>query len=205
MKTRTTINGLLGVAVLLIAGSGMAATITPDLNPDPTDCDLEGADQTCWRVFGDNSQPSLEDLADLVGLDVDEDGLSILYKSEVDGGGEDGSFDDNYSTEYDNEPNDPSEATITWDGGGFIDCPVCFLWVKDGRHDPSLYVFDISWWDGMETLFLDGFWPNGGAISNLGIFGGAGGDMEVPEPATLGLLGLAAISLGLIRRRRLSA
>ena len=192
MNTRTTTRGLLAVAALLFAGSSMAAIITPEMN-GPAACTAT----TCW-TSNDNSQPDLYDFATLLGLDAAD--LSILYKSDQ-GGGEEGSFQDDYTTEYFNTPSDPSAATVTWGEGSFIDCPDCFLWVKDGNQTPALYVFDISWWDGMEALSLEGFWPDEGAISNIGILG-AGGDMQVPEPGTLGLLGIAALGLGLVRRRK---
>lgn len=199
---KATIKNVFAIAALLFAGSSLAATITPDKNPNDTDCVREEPGQTCWQIWNDNSMPSPEEFADLVGLD--DDSVTILYKDNA-GGSEEGSLTGSYSTDYtpaDEKEDEASGAIITYTGGTSISCPECYLWVKDGNHNPSVYVFDISWWNGIETLILDGFWTGGGAISNLGIFGRPGGDMQVPEPGTLGLLGIAALGLGLVRRRR---
>jgi PEP-CTERM motif len=206
----TKVKELVAITVLLFAGSAMAdpITISPGVNPDGTPCTAT----TCWEIspgtFGNGApEPSAKEFAALVGLAIED--YELFYKSDQSntvGSAEDpdATFAGNYTTVYDNEPNDPSEATITWDGplDTFINCGRCFLWVKDGRQDPYVYVFDISWWNGMDTLFLDNFWPYEGAISNVGIFGARGGDVQVPEPGTLGLLGIAALGLGLVRRRK---
>ena len=195
---------LLITAGFAFSGVTIAETITPGFNPDTTACDFEGADQTCW-TDSNTAQPSLDDLLKLV-FGADNYTLSdwdTLYKKEVDGGAESGSFAGSYSTGFFNSETDPSNATITFGGGTAITCPVCYLWVKDGNQDPSLYVFDIGWWDGTSTFSLSGFWTGQGAISNIGIFGMEG--MQVPEPGTLGLLGLGLIGLGIARRRRTAA
>lgn len=125
--------------------------------------------------------------------------LARLYKADF-GSTESGPFAPFYSTVFilDNE-NEPSGATITWDGGLAIECPACFLAVKDGNHDPYYYFFDLGSWDGMETIELAGFWPKGGAISHVSIWGNS---VSVPEPATLGLLGTCLVLVGVTRRRR---
>ena len=126
--------------------------------------------------------------------------LTEVYKQNV-GGTEVGSAAGWYTTTFANSELDPKDADIVWDGGSFISDP-SYLLVKDGKQDPGWYLFDISSWDGQETIQLRDFWPNQGAISHVSLYGGGGG--EVPEPGPLGLLGAGILGLYIARRRRFS-
>jgi hypothetical protein len=136
-------------------------------------------------------------------------GLSLSYKANVEGGDE-GPFAGFYTTTFDNEPDDPADALITWDGGSFIGpCPTCLLIVKDGDQTPAQYLFDLGNWDGQESIQLTGFWPNQGAISHIAIWSGTNGDNgggdpggSIPEPASLFLMGAGLIGFALARRRK---
>jgi len=81
--------------------------------------------------------------------------------------------------------------------------PVYFL-VKDGSTNahpglPAWYLFDISSWNGRETITLQNFWPNGGSISHVAIYGTA---KSVPDGGlTLVLLGGALVGLEILRRK----
>jgi hypothetical protein len=209
---------LLITAGFAFSGATIAETITPDYNPDLTPSDYDGSDdtQTCWADNeGNPSQPKMDDLLTLIfgsGKYTFSDS-DLLYKDEVNGvkdgvfkpGEEEGSFPGSYTTTFNPSEEDPRGATITFDGTApySITCPECYLWVKAGQATPNLHVFDIGWWDGESTLTLSNFWPNRGAISNIGIIGME--SMRVPEPGTLGLLGLGLVGLGLVRRRRAAA
>lgn len=126
-----------------------------------------------------------------------------LYKQDV-GGGESGALAGSYSTTFDNDPLDPSEATITYTGGDVIDIPA-YLLVKDGNHSPAWYLFlfdggtDGLVWNGTDTLVLTDFWPQEGAISHVAFYGES---TSVPESAGLFLLGTGFIGLAAMGRRR---
>lgn len=138
-------------------------------------------------------------------------GMELVYKADdsVMGAIEEpaGSASNYYTTVFTGAVNDPSGATITWDVGAmyYIACPSCYLVVQDGNHTPPQYIFDISGWNGQDTLVLSNFWPDQGAISNVAIWnndnGGGGGGTITPVPeadtyamllAGLGLVGFAA-------------
>lgn len=190
---------IVALGVLGLAGAVYAEPIYLS----PGDCDT--SDGGNCVTSDQNNQPTLAQWNEWLG----EDGLVELYKSDF-GGTDSGDFADDYITIFFNDNNDPNYATISWDGSDSIDCPVCYVWVKDGNAKPNIYIFDISNWDGMSSIFLEGFFTGGGrdgggAISNVGILGKSGGETQVSEPATLGLLGLGLLGIGFARRRRIAA
>lgn len=165
-----------------MVSSASALTITPSTLPQ-------------WS----GSSPVNPDANDISALVSYGGTLSELYKQDLDGG-ESGSFAVSYETAFFNTPTDPMDATITYvSGQSFITGDPLYLLVKDGNHDPIWYIFDLSSWNGTDTLDIQGFWPNQGAISHVAIYGPNG--TSVPEPLTLILLGFGLVGIAGIRRR----
>lgn len=108
-----------------------------------------------------------------------------------------GPFAGSYSTTFFNTTADPSNATIVYDGGAFIQPggPVQIL-VKDGNQSIAWYLFQVEW-DGQENIELSDFWPRQGAISFAAIYGNSVPDGGV----TLMLLGGALVGLQTARRK----
>jgi len=76
-----------------------------------------------------------------------------------------------------------------------------WLLVKDGNHTPWWYLFELPALDwANETILLSGFWPDGGAISHVSLYGSSA---PVPEPGTLLLLGAGLLGLALYGRKRM--
>lgn len=146
-------------------------------------------------------------LIDTLGLgDVD---LDLYYKANFDADNPgtaieaDTPFAGTYTTTWFlNSEGESNGADIVYDGLlEAIACPSCYAAVKDGNNEPAYYFFDISSWNGTETLEFRNFWQNiNGSISHISLWGNEV-DIPVPEPGTLGMLGLGLMGLGLARRR----
>ena len=137
--------------------------------------------------------------ADCVSAKIGET-VTEVYKQNA-GGTEEKAFADSYTTTFNEER---SAFTIRYDGvpDATITCPNCYLLVKDGNNSPYQYLFNISSWNGTETINGSGFWPNNGSISHVSIFTSAG---SVPEPASLMLLGAGMAGMAFFRRKAASA
>ena len=125
--------------------------------------------------------------------------LVELYKMDV-GGPESGPLQGSYETTFNNTPSDPADADIVYVGGDIVG-PDAYLLVKDGNQTPAWYLFYLTGlgWDGMDTLDLNNFWPNQGAISHVTLYG----IQSVPEPATAFLVGLGLIGIVAIGKKRI--
>lgn len=185
----------LPVILLLVASSANAA-IDVSQPITPTSGDTVGPPITRWEI---GTPAGNFDYSSLIG-DYTE-----VYKQDV-GGGESGALAGSYTTTF-APPTNPNDATITWDGGSFVNTEKIYLLVKDGNATPAQYLFDISNWDGKSTLVLQGFWKDvQGSISHVSIFS-QGGPSEsediIPEPMSLAIWGgLSCLGLVLVRRRR---
>jgi len=194
---RAVLCSLMFPAALMIAPQAQALDLTPD-------------DAGAWTSL-DTDALQADEVESLVG--APSGSLGLAYKIDVEGGDEDGTATGFYDTTFTFETTgDATGATITQSGMSIIDCPSCYLVVKDGNHQPAQYLFDISGWNGTDDINLSGFWadPAQGAISHIAIWngdgdgggGGGGGVVPIPEAETYAMM-LAGLGLiGFVVRRR---
>ena len=106
---------------------------------------------------------------------------------------EGGPFAGSYQTLFSNSASFPEDALVDYLGGPAIEGSARFLYVRDEAQIPAFYIYEIlaspNSWNGVEDLFLDGFWPQAGAISQLQILGAPFTD--VPESSTTALIAIA--------------
>ena len=165
-----------------------ALLITPSTSP----C----GSSTCLQLTGtQTAQPQIDTaIAGALGISTE------VYKQNVDDLFDTGSAAAWYSTAFFNSPGDPEDATITWGGGAYLSNATHLL-VKDGNNNPAWYLFNITGWDGKESILLEDFWIGNGAISHVALYAG-GTTTRVPEPGTMGLLGAGLLAFGFLRRRK---
>jgi hypothetical protein len=179
---------LLTLASLLLCGYGVTAQAAlVDIALTPDDCTIG----VCW-TSNSNSNPSLSEIETLVGTTD----LTSLYKQDVGKKNDAGPYSNSYTTTFSNSPTDPAGALIQLiTGMDPITCGECYLLVKGGNEDPSLYVFALT---GMiNSITLSEFWSDQGAISHVEIVG------AVPVPAAVWLFGTALIGfIGFSRRTK---
>ncbi|KAA3628900.1 MAG: PEP-CTERM sorting domain-containing protein [Proteobacteria bacterium] len=167
---------------------------------------LNPGDMIPGHSFGPrNCEPGC--IYDAFGLASDPS-LALLYKAEwgfdreleIPLVREEGSFAGWYSTTFSNTARDPSNALIEQEGAGNINCPECYLAVKDGNASPGYYFYNLASWDGMEDIRLENFWPNQGAISHVSIWGRNA--TSVSEPTPLTLMGISLLVMGIVMKGR---
>ena len=190
---------LIAITLFLLGGYGATAQAAlVDITLTPADCNVGF---NCW-TSNDPANPKTSDIETLVGTGST---LTSLYKQDVGASSDSGTFKDSYTTTFSNSATDPEDALIQLDPGATpITCGECFLLVKDGNHQPSLYVFALTAANDMiNSIDLQDFWPKGGAISHVEIMGPLNGGRipPVPLPAAFWLFGTALIGFASIARR----
>jgi hypothetical protein len=197
--------------IALFAIDARAAFVLSPLDPEDSN-----SDHPLLLLTGDQTAvPAIEAaIENELGLATGTLETLLLYKAdEPEDPEEHGPLALSYMTQFVDPPNDPSGATISYEGGDFAIAQ--YALVKDGAANPAWYFFDVTGWNGTDDLVFEGFWPGQGAISHISLYGTTqeetNGDPppngEIPEPASVVVWSLLAAAVGLaaMRRRRAAA
>jgi hypothetical protein len=189
---KTTLRVLVAMAVLAISHQAQALTLLPTEATCSSDPSIP-----CLLASGtDQSQDDINAAIDSLIGDA-----TVLYKSTQSTGAEVGPYVGQYDTVYGTL--DPASAQISYTNPDPISSDPVYVLIKDGKIADSgvaWYLYDVSGWNGTETLDFSGFFlGNQGKISHVSIYGTVS---TVPDGgSTLTLLGSALFAFGVVARR----
>lgn len=206
-----------GAFLLLVGGASAAPTYCSAFDPNPNpdglfvgEVTLGGANSDdCYGVLENvTGNPSTSDVNTAFGSLYGGGDFTLLWKDESTGG-EAGSSLDGFTFDI-NADNFGTTGTysLSWTGG---QVPATFDFVigLKASTDAALYIFDDELINTTPSssggTYEISFTNPGGqtpALSNITLFGREGNGGVVPEPASLGILGIGLIGLGWAVRRR---
>jgi hypothetical protein len=97
-----------------------------------------------------------------------------------------------------------SSGTFSFDSSLWDDYLTLAIGFKfgTGNQPDEWFVYDLQHLVSSGNWSFINVFKKGGGLSHIVIYGGERNDTNVPEPATLGMLGLGLLGLGFARRRK---